>query len=257
VRPFLALLLASAAMAAASASHASAPLLHARPKAAAATLKMGESFVANGAVAYRPRSASRGPFPLIVLLHGAMGYPPHFLQSIEPEASRRGAILLAPRSLGRTWDILINAAAGRDPWSGQDTQRLDEALSDLFSRADIDRSRIVLLGFSDGASYALSLGPANPQLFSAVVALSPGSAVAPDRIDPAQRLFVAHGRSDSILPFANTDRQLVPALRQRGASVTFRPFAGDHEINRKVLGEALDFALGLQARPQPPTSTPK
>lgn len=236
---------------------ASTPLLHARPLPARTTLKIGESFLANSAVAYRPREPSNGPFPLIVVLHGSSGYPPHFLQSLEPEAKRRGAILLAPHSLGRTWDVLMNAAAGRDPWTGRDTERLDQSLADLFSRAEIDRSRIVLLGFSDGASYALSLGPANPQLFSAVVAMSPGAAVMPGRAEPAQRMFVAHGRSDRILPFANTDRELVPALRQRGASVTFRPFAGDHAVDRMVLAEALEFALGLQAQPQTPTSKPK
>jgi len=39
--------------------------------------------------------------------------------------------------------------------------------------------------------------------------------------------------------------------------VTFRPIAGDHEVDPKVLDEALDFALGLQAQPHAPTSNPK
>ena len=233
---------------------ASTPLLNARPLAVATTLKTGETVLANGAAAYRPRSATEGPFALVVLLHGALGYPQHFLRSMEPEADRRGIILLYPHSLGRTWDVLENAARGADPWSGRDTARLDRSLADLFSHIAIDRSRIVLLGFSDGASYALSLGTANPRLFSAVVAFSPGSALAPDRIDPAQQLFVAHGRSDSMLPFANTADRLVPALRQRGGAVTFRPFAGDHRIDPRVLDEALDFALGLQAPQHAPTS---
>jgi phospholipase/carboxylesterase len=230
------------------------PVLDARPRPVETTLRTGESLLANGAIAYRPRSATAGPFPLIVLLHGAGGYPPRFLRSME--ADRRGAILLYPHSTGRTWDVLLNAAAGRDPWSGRDSARLDQSLADLFSRADIDPSRIVLLGFSDGASYALSLGLANPQLFRTVVALSPGSVLAPERIDPSQRIFVAHGRSDRVLSFRTTEQNLVPTLLQRGAAVTFRPFAGNHEIDRKVLDSALDLALRFQAPPQPPTSNP-
>jgi hypothetical protein len=35
-----------------------------------------------------------------------MGYPPHFLRSMEPEADRRGFIILYPHSQGRTWDVI-------------------------------------------------------------------------------------------------------------------------------------------------------
>ena len=234
---------------------AASPEAHSQP--AAAQLKVGETLLASGAVAYRPRSAPKGPWPLVVLLHGAMGYPLNFLRLMEPEADRRGFIILYPHSQGRTWDVIENGARGGDPWRGRDSDRLHRALADLFSKSAIDRSHIVLLGFSDGASYALALGLANPRLFGAVVALSPGSTLAPDRLDSSQRLFVAHGRSDSILSFANTSNTIVPELRRRGASVTFRPFAGDHEIDPKILDEALDFALGLQAWPHAPTSNPK
>jgi poly(3-hydroxybutyrate) depolymerase len=234
---------------------AASPEAHSQP--VAGQLKEGETLLATGAIAYRPRSARKGPWPLVVLLHGAMGYPPNFLRSMEPEADRRRFIILYPHSQGRTWDVIENAALGGDPWSGRDPDRLHRALADLFSKAAIDRSHVILLGFSDGASYALALGLANPRLFGAVVALSPGSTFAPDRLDPSQRLFIAHGRSDSILSFANTSNSIVPQLRRRGASVIFRPFAGDHEIDPKVLGEALDFSLGLQAQPHAPTSNPK
>ena len=115
----------------------------------------------------------------------------------------------------------------------------------------------LLLMLLTSLNYALSLGLANPQLFGAVVALSPGSILAPSHIDPRQQLFIAHGRSDRILSFANTSNAIVPELRRRGASVTFRPFAGDHEVDPKVLDEALDFALSLQAQPHAPTSNRK
>jgi phospholipase/carboxylesterase len=176
---------------------------------------------------------------------------------MEPLADRRGLVLLYPHSLGRTWDFIENVGMDRDPWRGRDSGRLDQALADVFARADIDPKRVVLLGFSDGASYALSLGVANPRLFSAIVALSPGIYVRPRRTDARQRVFVAHGRSDHVLSFDTTSQTIVSELRGAGVNLRFRPFAGDHEIDRAVLGEALDFALGLQAPPAPPTSPSK
>jgi phospholipase/carboxylesterase len=235
----------------------SAPTLQARPAPGKSVLKPGETVLANGAVAYLPRSAPSGPLPLVILLHGAGGYPQDFLQSMEPAADRRGAILLAPHSLGRTWDLIENLGLDRDPWRGPDLHRLDQSLADLFAHAEVDPTRVVLLGFSDGASYALSLGLANPRLVTAVVALSPGIFVPPDRLDSRQRVFVAHGRSDHVLSFDTTDRTLIPALRDGGVNLAYRPFAGDHEIKPQVLDEALDFALGLQGPTAPPTSSPK
>ena len=51
---------------------------------------------------------------------------------------------------------------------------------------------MVSLGFSDGASYALSLALANPHLMRGAVAIAPGFHVEPGTIDPSQRLFIAH-----------------------------------------------------------------
>jgi len=232
-------------------------MLKARPSPTAAVLPAGETTLVNGAVAYRPATAPAGPSPLLILLHGAGGYPPGFLQKMEPVADRLGLILVAPHSSGGTWDLIENMQMDEDPWHGLDAHRLDQSLGDLFSRAVIDPRRVVLLGFSDGASYALSLGVANPQLFSAVIALSPGMFVAPGRSDPRQRVFVAHGRSDHVLSFANTRETIVGDLRGEGVDLRFRPFAGDHQIDPEALTEGLEFAFGLQASQAPPTSAPK
>jgi predicted esterase len=253
----LALAFAGPALAGPPMTGVSAPVLQAHPMPVAAQLKAGETTLANGAVAYRPASLSAGPAPLLVLLHGASGYPLNFLQGMEPIADRLGLVLLYPHSVGQTWDFIINVSTDGDPWRGHDSARLDQSLADLFGRTDVDPRRVVLLGFSDGASYALSLGVANPRLFSAVVALSPGIFIPPDHSDRRQRVFVAHGRSDHILSFDSTSGTIVRELRDEGVDVRFRPFAGDHEIDPTVLREALDFALGLQAPAPPPTSSPK
>jgi predicted esterase len=222
---------------------ATAPLLRARPSAAGPTLAAGEVTLANGAVAYRPAKAPAGPLPLLIILHGAGGYPQGFLQKMEPLADKLGAILIAPHSLDQTWDLIVNMRTEDQPWEGLDAHRLDQSLGDLFKRSAVDPSHVVLLGFSDGASYALSLGLANPKLFTTVIALSPGVLAPLGRFDHEQRVFIAHGRSDHVLPFIAT-RDIADTLRRGGANVRFRPFDGDHQIDPESLTEGLEWALG-------------
>jgi predicted esterase len=229
------------------------PVLTARPSATAAGLPVGETRLANGAVAYRPASARDGPLPLVILLHGATHLPPNFLQAMEPTAEKRGVLLLAPQSVGRTWDWLEDMSKGEKALRGLDAGRLDESLRELFSRAAVDPSRIVLLGFSDGASYALSLGVSNPGLFSSVVALSPGGFDWPPQIDLNQRIFIAHGRSDPVLPFANASR-IAERLKQYQANVRFHAFDGGHLMEGAAITAALDWTLAtgrVQASLQP------
>ena len=224
-----------------------APQLKARPSATGPALAAGETALVNGAIAYRPPSAA-GPLPLLVLLHGAGGYPPGFLQKMEPVADRLGIILVAPHSSDRTWDLIENMQVGDSPWHGPDARRLDQVLADLFGRAAVDPSHVVLLGFSDGASYALSLGLSNPRLFTSVIALSPGMMAPQWRVDRRQRIFIAHGRSDTVLPFAGT-KDIADGLVRAGDNVRFRSFDGGHQIDPSSLTEALEWVFdrsGLQ-----------
>jgi predicted esterase len=233
------------------------PLLEAHPVVTSASLPPGETRLSEGAVAYRPKSAPAGPLPLLVLLHGTGDQGAHFLKIMEPLAERRGLLMVAPRAKSGVWDLMENLAAHQDPWSGSDSCRIDRALADLFARTAVDSKRVVLLGFSDGASYALSLGTANPQLFSAVISLSPGYFVPPKHLYRPQKVFIAHGRKDSVLSFANSHDVLAGILGKAGVDLRFRAFDGDHQISRSALNEALDFALGLQPYPTPPTSPPR
>lgn len=209
--------------------------------AAGVALPAGQTRLESGAVAYRPATAARSA-PLLVLLHGAGGYPANFLEAMKPLADRLGMILVAPRSGGKTWDLIRNLQKGDDPWRGPDARRMDQTLKDLLARPDVDSSRVILLGFSDGASYALSLGASHPKQFSAVIALSPGMLVPPRRVDRSQRVFIAHGRSDSVLPFAAA-KDIAEGLRSAGGNVRFRPFEGGHRIDRESLAEGLDWIL--------------
>jgi phospholipase/carboxylesterase len=179
------------------------------------------------------------PAPLVVLLHGAGGSPAGMLPFVRTEAEARGVVVLAPKSGDATWDVIRSGF-------GADVGAIDAALEQVFDRLPIDPARIVLAGFSDGASYALSLGLQNGGLFSRVVAFSPGFLVAPRRAGRPS-VFVSHGVADRVLPIDRCSRRLVPALRSEGYDVDYREFPDGHEVPPAMVEAALAaFAPELQ-----------
>jgi phospholipase/carboxylesterase len=66
-----------------------------------------------------------------------------------------GLMILAPESRKSSWDIISDAQYGPD------VRFMDDCLARVFGQFAIDLRRIALGGFSDGASYALSLGLSN------------------------------------------------------------------------------------------------
>jgi predicted esterase len=97
------------------------------------------------------------------------------------------------------------------------------------------------MGFSDGASYALTVGLAFSDLFPRIIAFSPGYAIGPPLLDTKQRIFIAHARHDPILPASNT-KQMAEALERAGYAPEVHWFNGGHEIDRYVKKAAFDFA---------------
>lgn len=93
----------------------------------------------------------------------------------------------------------------------------------------IDPGRIGLAGFSDGASYALSLGLMNGELFRHILAFSPGFVVPGPRVG-RPLIFVSHGRRDRILPIETCGRHIAAELKQEGYDVEYREFDGDHVV---------------------------
>ena len=228
--------------------------LQARPAAPSRLdLPAGESRLANRSIVYRPATFAEGPRPLPVNLHGHSQSPDEFIRLFERWADRCDAILIAPVAEKITWDIIATAQEletratrpSRPPMRfGNDTRRIDKDLGELFRLAPIDAKRVALLGFSDGASYALSLGLANPDLFPWILSFSPGFAVWPDEVALKQKVFIAHGRRDSRLDFTNTKEGIVGTLRRGGMDVRFREFDGDHIMKGDHIREALELAFG-------------
>jgi phospholipase/carboxylesterase len=167
------------------------------------------------------------------MLHGAGSNAERGLAPLRDLADEAGLILLAVDSRQRSWDVVL----GR---FGPDVAFIDRALAWTFARYAVDPGRIVVEGFSDGASYALSLGIANGGLFTHVLAFSPGF-VAAERAGGEPRLFVSHGTRDDVLPIDRCSRRIVPLLRQGGYDVRYREFEGGHTVPPEIVREALGW----------------
>ncbi len=171
------------------------------------------------------------PAPLLIALHGAGGQALHMLGPVEEAAERLGLLVLAPESRGRTWDVILKSY-------GPDVTFIDRALARVLADFAVDGERIAVGGFSDGASYALSLGIINGSLFSHILAFSPGFA-APTEAHGSPKIFISHGVRDEVLPIEQCGRRLAPRLREAGYDLDYREFADGHVVPPDMVEAAL------------------
>jgi predicted esterase len=191
-----------------------------------------------------------GPFPLFILFHGASGSGDTFVEDLSPALRSVAAVVVAPDSAAKTWDALsvepstlldVFIGGGQFAGFGSDVTFVNQLLQESFRRAPIDRRRIVLIGFSDGATYALALGLANGHAIAKVVAFSPGF-IYPAPRNGRPEIFLSHGRTDRVLPIDRASRRINGELRGAGYEVTYREFNGGHTIPQDVASEAFAWA---------------
>jgi phospholipase/carboxylesterase len=183
---------------------------------------------------YIPTSyRATSPAPLVLMLHGAGRSSDEGIHPFVELADEAGLILVAPDSRGRTWDFLYG------PY-GDDVAFIDRALDDTFRRYTVDPARITIEGFSDGASYALSLGLTNGDLFSRIVAFSP-CILAPAAFAGRPRVFISHGTNDRILPIDQCGRRIAAQLKDNGYEVDYREFTGPHTVPPALARGAVDW----------------
>ena len=211
--------------------------LSARPGAPEAEPERGLHRLGQRGLLYVPDGYDGGaPAPLAVMLHGAGGNARQGISLLAPLADALGVVVVAPTSRGDTWDVLRGGY-------GPDVERIDALLEEAFARCRVDPARVAVGGFSDGASYALSLGITNGDLFTHVLAFSPGFA-APASRSGRPGIFVSHGDDDAVLPVDVCSRRIVPRLAQAGYEVVYREFAGGHAVPPDVAREAVGWFLG-------------
>lgn len=185
---------------------------------------------------YVPKGYQRGKAsPLMVVLHGA-GQTSAWATRLFPLADEFGVVLLAPDSRDqRTWDMILGGF-------GPDVEFILSALTYARRHVTIDPSRRTLAGFSDGASYSLSLGIGMGDVFARIIAFSPGI-MQPDKARGKPPIYISHGTSDGVLPIGVTSRTFVPRLKKLGYDVTYHEFDGRHQVPDDIAREAFEWSL--------------
>ncbi|HEY9696282.1 MAG TPA: alpha/beta hydrolase-fold protein [Trichocoleus sp.] len=173
------------------------------------------------------------PVPLLVMLHGAGGDAEGGLRIVRQLADDFKTIVLAVDSRDRTWDVIV----GR---YGPDIAFVDQALAQTFTQYAIDPNQVAIGGFSDGASYALSVGITNGDLFGHILAFSPGF-MAPAAQVGEPRIFISHGQKDRVLPIDRCSRRIVPQLKRAGYDVLYQEFDGPHTVPAAIAHEGMTW----------------
>lgn len=175
------------------------------------------------------------PAPLMVMFHGAGGFPEKVLPFLEQHAEQHKFLLLAPHSMLPTWDLVIGG-------NGPDLERLNKALAEVAAHYLIDQKRFAFAGFSDGGSYSLSIGLTNGDIVSHVIVFS-GGFMSVFMQHGAPQIFIAHGLVDEQLPIETSGRAHATNLKAAGYPVTYVEFDGKHAIQPPIVAQAVDFFL--------------
>lgn len=179
--------------------------------------------------------------PLLMLFHGTGGTEAQFLPLgrelmqdatlVAPrgDVSEHGALRYFRRSAEAVYDWADLARA---------TDKMAGFVADQVARAK--PSRVVGLGYSNGANILASVIFARPDLFDQAVLMHPLIPWEPDPVPVKARVLITAGRRDPICPPAVTEA-LEDWFRAQGAPVETRWHAGGHEIDRSEIAAIAEF----------------
>jgi phospholipase/carboxylesterase len=179
-------------------------------------------------------------WPLVMALHGGSGNGRGFLWSWLRDARSHGAILVAPTATGSTWALM-----GEDT----DTPNLVNILEAVRARWNVDPTKMLLTGMSDGGTFCYVTGfdGASPFTHLAPVAATFHPLMA--EMADADRMrglpvHIVHGQLDWMFP-VQVARQTSEALAAAGAKVTYRELDDlSHTYPREINADILRWLGG-------------
>ncbi|MGI9333117.1 MAG: alpha/beta hydrolase family esterase [Gammaproteobacteria bacterium] len=149
-------------------------------------------------------AGQRGPMPVVVHFHGAGGSGAALLRNggLTNAAMKRGYVVVAPNGLkrpgrfGTGWSFRPEGLQMRD-----ELAFVKQVLDDLGARADINRNRVLLSGFSIGGSLVWYLACKAPTQFAAYAPVAGGFwRPHPQTCAGPVRLLHTHGWRDKTVP---------------------------------------------------------
>ena len=176
------------------------------------------------------------PAPFALLCHGAGSEARAGIAPLLPLAEQSDLVLLAADAHDYTWDLLLGSG-------NRDSDCLSALLAKVWAMVALDPARTAVGGFSDGASYALSIGLANGDVFSHAIAFSPGYAAPPERRG-RPRVFMSHGVGDPVLPIDRCSRRIAAGLRAEEVDLHYEEFDGGHTVPAPVARRAAEWLIG-------------
>ncbi|MBF6567367.1 MAG: alpha/beta fold hydrolase [Candidatus Binataceae bacterium] len=203
--------------------------------------------------AYEPGGS--GPHPAVLAFHGwganaldLLGLAPHLIDGKSLVLCPQGPLTvpIGQNQNGYGWFPLRLGSPPDDNAISIATDQAAAFVEQACARYPIDSRKLVVLGFSQGGIMALSMALRMPQRFAAVIGLSTWFPESLQQHAAAREalarlpIFIAHGRSDSVIEIARA-RQSVDRLRAMKLDLRYHEYDCGHEITAQCLRETSDF----------------
>ncbi len=196
-----------------------------------------------------------GPFPTLLALHG-WGAGAHDLLGLAQVLHQGEALMLCPEGpvsteigggmLGHGWYPITGGGARERPEFEAAARAVRDFLELAVERYPVDRSKLIILGFSQGGVMAYDLFLREPERFAALIALSSWlpekvAAVDVEGAELASRpMLVMHGTRDPMIDVERA-RESRTRLIQLGACLTYREYEMGHEIGPEALRDLVTW----------------
>ena len=180
--------------------------------------------------------------PTILALHGTGGDENDLIplaRMVSPDAavlSPRGNVL--EQGMPRFFKRLSEGVFDLDDLRAR-TADLAQFITTASAKYKFDPSRVVALGYSNGANIAASVMLSNPGVLKGGILLRPMVPFEPDRL-PALKgtsVLISAGRQDPLIPQASTSK-LAALLKQAGADVTLSWYDAGHGLVPREMEQA-------------------
>lgn len=187
----------------------------------------------------------------MILVHGR-GATARSIVQMGEEVHREGVALLAPQAARNTWypNSFLAPVEQNEPGRSSGLRAVGDAV-DRAAKAGIDRERVLLLGFSQGACLASEYVARNPRRYGGLVALSGG--LIGETVDPASYegdvagtpVFVGCSDVDPHIPLERVEAT-AEAFELLNGDVDKRIYEGmGHGVNEDELDGVADLVAGL------------
>ena len=182
-------------------------------------------------------------YPVVFALHGGAGHGRAFLWTWLREARSRGFILVSPTARVDTWSIMEPKV---------DTENIESILGILCERWNVNSSRLLMTGMSDGGTFTYMSGLAKASPFTHLAPIAASfhlmmmQVIGPTNIRN-RPIYLTHGEQDWMFD-VEVARVAKHFLEEQGANLVYREISDlshtyPHDENARIL----DWFLGGSA----------